>query len=485
MFADRKVLVVEDDQREIATIEQHLRDLRAVYRVATTLSDAKSALESETFDFILSDLHLETKAGVDRPDGLDIISLARSLQPSATIVATSSDPRSDIWAETLKAGAQNFIRKPLSKPDELVIAFGLAFERKLLTSKAEKTRKPKGRWAKYAESYPDGMILDKLTQKRIAGMARHADKTIVVMGETGTGKEEISKLIHRYRCRAGGEIPFVAVNCATVTAELTESILFGHKRGAFTGADSSTIGYISEADRGVLFLDEIQSLELRTQQKLLRVLNDGTYNRLGETKTMRSQFQLVAASTQDLDEAVEQGKFLLDLRTRMIGLDVVLKPLRDRLDEVPALIALFLDKRNLTLSDDQFEKLVAHLKRYSWPGNIRQLFKTLDAWVLTCELDEVPMTVENFPMVRNSAQRVRNSESDTAKTQQIESAKSEMIHRPLVEDRNLDESVEAYEKAIIEAALYRHHHKIGAVVNALQVPRSSLDSKRRKHGLVF
>lgn len=480
MFEGRKVLVVEDDKSEMAIIERHLRDLKASYKVASSVVEAQSLMESEDFEFILSDLHIHTRAGTDRPDGLDVISLARQHHPSAVVVATSSDPRSDVWNEALKAGAQNFIRKPLSKSDELVIAFGLAFERKLFKAKNGAKAQPSGRWAKFADQYPDGIVLDKVIQKRAMGMTRHPDKPCVIMGETGTGKEEIAKLIHRHRCSAEGEIPLVAVNCATITHGLTESLLFGHKRGAFTGAETSTVGYIGEANRGILFLDEIQTLDLVTQQKLLRVLNDGTYNRLGETKTLHSQFQLVAASTKDLDEEVEEGKFLLDLRTRMIGLDINLKPLRERKEDIPALVALFLSKRSIALSDEDYLNLVKHLQTLRWRGNIRQLFKTLDAWVLTSELDEVPLKVANFPILRESVSASSAANQEPGHFDK----KFESFRQALMEDHHLENTVNSYEKAVIELALERHHYKIGSVCNALQIPRSSLDGKRRKYGLM-
>lgn len=226
MQKERKLLIVEDEQSEIDNVSKLLSGLNINFKAVKNLSDAFDLLGTEAFDYLLTDLHIETKAGFDLPDGLRVIESAKEQQPNILIVANSSDPRADVWELALKAGAQHFIRKPLLKADELVIAFSLAKERKILTGKQLK-KSPSGLWSKYASDYPDGIVIDKATAKKARGLARHPEAGTTIMGETGTGKEEIAKLIHKYRTETEGEVPFVAVNCATITDNLAESILFG------------------------------------------------------------------------------------------------------------------------------------------------------------------------------------------------------------------------------------------------------------------
>ena len=328
MEKGRRLLIVEDDQSEIYNVSKLLSELQIQFRSAKTISEAFELLATESFDYLLTDLHIETSAGFDLPDGLKVIRKAIEQQPSILIVANSSDPRSDIWSSALKAGAHHFIRKPLLKADELEIAFSLAKERRIFAGKKSSAALG-GMWSSYSAMYPEDIVIDKATANIAKGLAKHKTAATTIVGETGTGKEEVAKLIFKYRSQLEGELPFVAVNCATITPSLAESILFGHHKGAFTGADKTTNGYVGEADGGILFLDEIHNLDITVQQKLLRVLNDGTYNRLGENKNFKSKFQLIAASTKDLDEEVDNGKFLIDLRNRILGMDVERNPAHD------------------------------------------------------------------------------------------------------------------------------------------------------------
>jgi DNA-binding NtrC family response regulator len=482
LFENRKLLVIEDDRQEIENLGLLLRQQNVNFVLASTVRDAMDAISSDAFDFVLSDLHIDTKAGFEKPDGLFVIRSAAEQLPNVTIVAMSSDPRTEIWNEALSAGAHHFIRKPISKMDEIYIAFSLARERKLLVGKSKKAvaKKPEGRWKKYAEGFPYGIVIGEREMRRARGVAKKRNASCVVIGETGTGKEEIAKLIHRLRSEEEGMIPYVAVNCATITGGIAESLLFGHRKGAFTGAEQSTIGFIGEADGGILFLDEIQTLDIPTQQKLLRVLNDGTYNRVGESKTYRSQFQLIAASTRDLDLEVEAGRFLIDIRTRMIGLDMHLPPLRERIEDIPALTALYLSKKDIEISDKEFSDLVGKLQEFHWSGNIRQLFKALESWILLCEFDELPLTVENFPESRGM---LKLASSAVKKTLQGLSKEEKSFLRALNEDYDFEKAIFDFEQAILEAALKRHK-SIGECCRALNLPRSTLDAKRRKYGFI-
>jgi len=478
VFEKRKILFVEDDKVEIQNISDLLKTLGADFVHTATVSEAIRELVLQPYDFLLTDLHIETRAGFEKPDGLTVIRAAVEQQPNITIVATSSDPRTEVVNAALAAGAHHFVRKPLSKSDEIEIAFKMANQRRRLSRSADKSarvKKPDGHWEKFAKIYPYGIIQGEREQK-IARLAARKKASCIIVGETGTGKEEAAKLIHKMRCEEEGPIPFVAVNCATITGSLAESILFGHKKGAFTGAEDASTGYITEADGGILFLDEIQTLSIPVQQKLLRVLNDGTYNRLGESKTQRSEFQLIAASTKDLSKEVEEGRFLVDIQMRMMGLDFVIPPLRERMSDLPALVALFLSRKSIALEPHAFDAIVLRLQSFQWPGNIRQLFKCLEAWLLYCELDGLPPAADNFPVFRDLQPFQKSSGQAPHSPDEIDF--NTVVH----EDHDFEQITSDFERVYLSKALKRHG-TIGSLCKAINIPRSTLDSKRRKYGL--
>lgn len=476
MLKDRKILVVEDEETEITRVEKLLIELQTKYTTCRTIREAERAIKGEPFDFLFTDLHIETRAGFERPDGLALIAFARAQQPGLVIVANSSDPRADIWAEALTAGAQNFIRKPILRADELVIALGLASERKNLVTATAHKKLPDGHWRRFAAEYPEGIVIDKAIRSKARGLAKHSTATCVLMGESGTGKEEIARLIHRFRCQSEGQIPFVAVNCATIAGNLLESLLFGHRKGAFTGADKTTTGFVADAHGGILFMDEIHTLDIQSQQKLLRVLENGTYNRVGDTRIDYSRFQLVTATTKDLDDEVDAGRFMLDLRHRITMIDIRLPALRERPADFEALIALFLTKKEVSLDPKLFEKLCTKLRTYYWQGNIRQLFKALESWMLHCEFADAPLDLTLFPESRGMlAPNDMNVQLSGASVFQH-------LLKPITEDTDFDKAIENFEKIILIEAKKRHH-TIGDVCKALNISRSTLDARRKKYGI--
>jgi DNA-binding NtrC family response regulator len=333
-------------------------------------------------------------------------------------------------------------------------------------------------WSLFHKKFPHGLVIADAELALLKGLAAHGQASTIITGETGTGKEEMAKLLHRFRCDREGNIPFVVVNCATIAETLCESLLFGHRRGAFTGADSSTNGYIHEANGGVLFLDEIHTLPLSIQQKLLRVMNDGTYNRLGETSQLQSRFQLVAASTRDLDDEVDAGRFLLDLRSRLTGVDINLLPLRDRKADMPALVARRLSDNGVSISGDLFVKLAEYLAQFYWRGNIRQLFKAIDSWILTSTMTGSPLSIPSFPVYKGMLPPTGNGSLGhrEGSEQNIE------LFASILAGRNLVETLEAVESLMISEAI-KNHRTIGDAARALGVPRSTIDTKRRKYGL--
>lgn len=367
---------------------------------ANNFDMAIEILKRDEPHILLSDIHID---GDSIKSGIEIIRRASEICPEITCIAMTADPNIQMYEECMSAGSSGFLKKPLINAEEIRIAIYEAQEKKSLVFKPrlEPDKIPEH----IASKINMGLVLDSDLIDIAKALGRAPKISTVVYGETGTGKEQFAKLIHTYRREnEKSYIPFVALNCASLDSGLIESILFGHAKGSFTGADKTTKGLLAGADGGILFLDEIHSLPMRSQQKVLRVLNDGTYTRVGEVKELYSDFQVIVASTKDLDQLVEEGKFLLDLRVRLTGVDVELPPLRERLENLEALIWLFLNKENANIEHCEFRSLVQRCEGYEFPGNIRELQKMIQTLVTMAELKEEPIKAKNLILKnRNSS----------------------------------------------------------------------------------
>ncbi|MES2615435.1 MAG: sigma 54-interacting transcriptional regulator, partial [Bdellovibrionota bacterium] len=376
-----RVIIVEDLQEELSKYLRFAVELGMEAKGVSFAAQAMQLLNDEGFDFLLTDMNLlDTKTGVTS-SGYDIIKHAIETQPNIVVLAMTADPTQEISTKVFKLGANHFFRKPLHSKDEFAINFDLAIKHKqaglVANKKNEIHREALSEVFKLGahvlNTYPNGIVIPEFHEKVATAVAKNKKIAVILFGETGTGKEEFAKIIHKKRSQEEGTIPFIAVNCAELNSEISASILFGHRKGAFSGADATTNGFIAESNGGILFLDEVHSLDINTQRKLLRVLNDGSYYRIGDTRVAHSFFQPVAATTIDLDAEVAAGRFLPDLRNRLTGVDVHLEPLAKRLDDVPSIVASFFYRKNINISDNLFHEITDKCKQTSWSGNIRQL----------------------------------------------------------------------------------------------------------------
>jgi DNA-binding NtrC family response regulator len=475
-----RLLIVEDEAAVLQSYLEFGKDAGFETRGALDFESARELLQKSSFDIMLADVHLSKEYSAK--EGLELIRLARQESPTILSIATSSDPSLDIYQEALKIGAYGFLRKPLLSAEDLKIAIVNALQNRNQQASLVGLR---GSRHNYPElQAEDGIVLASGFRDIARKVARSRSLPVVIYGETGTGKEEFARLIHKHRREAEGEIPFVAVNCAALNSSMSLSMLFGHRKGAFTGASSSNVGYIGEANGGILFMDEIHTLEKDCQQKLLRTLNDGSYEPLGSTKVQFSRFQLVAASTKDLDAATERNEFLLDLRIRITGLDILLPPLRERLDDLPQLVRLFFARENIVIPEKELQEIINVCRGYYWQGNIRQLYRALHSLVVMSSYNVEEITARNLPAFKTMlppgqpAPETRFITSNTLVSDDM----IRQVTRPLVEDVPLDQALEDYEKIVINCALTRHT-TVNDAVHALGVSRSSLAAKRQKYGL--
>jgi DNA-binding NtrC family response regulator len=360
-------------------------------------------------------------------------------------------------------------------------------------------------FSEFLEKYPRAAVLSKHLQGTCEALAQLTDIPVFVHGESGTGKGVLAKEIASCRRQREGDIPFVALNCAVLNNDVADVVLFGNRRGAFTGAHETAIGAVGEADGGILFFDEIHCLSISTQRKLLRLLDEGAYTRVGEATERRARFQLIVASNRDVSRLVARGEFLLDLFMRVQGIEIAIPPLRERKEEIPDLMALYFATRQLSIRRDDFNNLVAMCLPLHWPGNVRQLYKALDAMRFNALIEGGFEYASHF--VVNSKMGEPTSESDDGaqdvartvhcRAQDPESADAaplegegklidEAIREILrVRERPIDVArlVELVEASLIRYALSRYH-SIKAVMDHLGLTRGKLDFKRRKYNLM-
>ncbi len=471
------MLIIEDIRLELGRYVQFGKSLGYDVAGVSTLEEAQALLNVKAFDVVLTDLHLTT-SGV--PEGLQILRLVQENAPHTVAIAMSSDPHLDLIEEAQSLGALEFLKKPLLTADEIAIVLQMAQERRRLRLTQPRISGDLQLPQHLASQCPDGLVLSREHDRLVQVVAKNREIPAVIYGETGTGKEEIARLIHRRRAKAEGPIPFVAVNCANLNTDLSVSLLFGHRKGAFSGADRNTMGLVGEADGGILFLDEIHALSPETQHKLLRVLNDGTYTRLGDNVPLTARFQVIAASTKDLDDDVDQGNFLLDLRTRLTGIDFNLPPLRERMEEMHLFVALYFARKEIAISDEELQKLIARCSEFYWRGNVRQLYKVLDALMVMAMCNDEPVRAESLPVYKTML--APGAERVDATIPGVSMDAFDFFRHALKSDVPLQKIMDTVEKAMIQASLYRHK-KIADVYRGLDIGRNTLDVKRKKYGL--
>jgi two-component system response regulator AtoC len=389
----RSILVVDDDPAMRHLLSVILTDHGWEARAVATAQDALKELEARDFDLVLTDVRMPGM------DGLALLREIQRLRPELTVIVMSAYGAQDAALEAMKAGAYDYLSKPF-KRDEVVLVLRKAEERERLARENRRLR------TELAGGYgPSNLVGASVAMQEVLRQLRKVapqKTTVLVTGDSGTGKELVARALHELSPRAA--YPFVAVNCGAIPAELIESELFGHVKGAFTDASRAKKGLADEADGGTLFLDEIGELPLALQPKLLRFLEEEEVRPLGDVRARKVDVRVVAATGRDLRRAVAAGQFREDLFYRLDVVEVRLPPLRERPEDVPALAAHFLARHarlrpelaGMRLSDEAREALLAH----RWPGNVRELEHALERAVVLADgpvirEEDLPETVRS------------------------------------------------------------------------------------------
>lgn len=368
-----RILIVDDDIGARESLEAILED---DYRLAAVDSGigALEQLEQEYFDLVLLDV---TMPGMD---GLETLQRIKKSDKTIDVIMVSAIDRAQEAAASIQSGAYDYITKPID-PDLITNVISRAVQKRMLEKEVRFLRSEVSQFAKDKKIIGRSSCMQEVYHivKKVAA----ATSNVLITGESGTGKELIAQAIHYQSPRS--QKPFVAINCAAIPAELMESELYGHEKGAFTGAQTRAIGKFEYADRGTVFLDEIASLKLELQAKLLRFLQDSEFTRVGGNRTISVDSRVIAATNISLKKLVYEEKFREDLFFRLNVIPIELPPLRLRNGDIPLLATYFLDKFNRKLNQ-QIEGLtddaMAVLESYHWPGNIRELENLIERLVV-------------------------------------------------------------------------------------------------------
>jgi two-component system, NtrC family, nitrogen regulation response regulator NtrX len=442
-------LIVDDEANTLASLS---RAFRLAGHEATVCDSAAKALDlakARHFDLILSDVVMPRK------DGLSLLEDLKGEGVTTPVVMMSGQAHIEMAVRATRLGALDFLEKPIAT-EKLLLTVDNALRLQRLESE---NRQLKQRLGKHEIVWQgDAMRRVMVQLERVAA----SETRVCILGETGTGKELVARTLHERSPRASG--PFVALNCAAVPAELIESELFGHEKGSFTGAAGRHVGKFEQAERGTLFLDEIGDMPLHMQAKLLRVLEEGEVERVGGEKSVRVDVRVLVATHRDLEAQVKNGKFRQDLFHRIYVFPLALPPLRERREDIPALVEHFAAQvgsqngwKRVPFTGEAIEVLQAH----SWPGNVRELRNMVERLMLLAPDGEVDLETVRLALPQGSS-AAATAFSDSGA---------------------LAERVQAFEREVILAELQRSHYNMTSAARALHLERSHLYKKAEQLGI--
>ncbi len=448
MSANPKILIVDDEAGIRESLSSILRDERYSVEAVGSAELALERLTSGTVEVVLLDVWLPGM------DGMEALSRIQSLPQPPSVIIISGHGTIETAVRATKLGAFDFIEKPLSL-ERIIVLVRNAIEQRRLQEENQLLHTELGhRYRIVGESVPM-----KALRQQIAVTAP-TNGRVLIYGESGTGKELVARSLHAASLR--NKAFFVEVNCAAIPEELIESEIFGHVKGSFTGASEDKIGKFAKADGGTLFLDEVGDMSLRTQSKVLRVLEEQRFERVGSNQTLHVDVRVIAATNKNLEQEIARGAFRQDLFYRLNVIPFFVPPLRDRKEDIPVLARYFLaefsaeyGKKTRELTDGAMEILL----RYPWPGNVRELRNLVERLVIVCpqaRIEPHHLPPELFRGVAESPQQPYST---------------------------LHEARSAYEREFILRKLQEHRWNMTQTASALGLERSHLYRKMKSLGI--
>jgi DNA-binding NtrC family response regulator len=448
------LLLVDDDPNTLASLSRAFRLAGHEATVCDNAARAVELLRTETFDLILTDVVMPGR------NGLELLEDLKKAGVKTPIVLISGQANIEMAVKATKLGALDFLEKPLST-DKLLVTVENALR---LSRLEDENRELRHRLGKH-ELVGSGAAMAKLLLQieRVAA----SETRVCILGETGTGKELVARAIHEKSPRR--ENPFITLNCAAVPAELIESELFGHEKGAFTGAAVRHAGKFEQADGGTLFLDEIGDMPVSMQAKLLRVLEEGEVERVGGDKPIKVNVRVVVATHRNLEDLVKQNAFRRDLFHRIYVFPLTLPPLHERPEDFPELVAHF--ALQVAAQNGWKEKIFAddaigELRKYGWPGNVRELRNIVERLILLASDEDVSAADVRLILPTSDASSGGGSASTAGSS-----------------TGTLAERAEAFEREVMLAEIRRHNFHMTNVARALGLERSHLYKKCQQLGI--
>ncbi|HVR30531.1 MAG TPA: sigma-54 dependent transcriptional regulator [Thermoanaerobaculia bacterium] len=450
------ILIVDDEAGIRATLAEILRDEGYRTTVASNLEETRRHLERGFYDLAILDIWLPDG------DGLDLLAEMRRDHPETPVLMISGHASIDTAVKALHQGAYDFLEKPLSL-SRVVVTVQNALEHSRL---ARELRQLAERMDRSEILVGDSEVMQRLKQD--LRTAAQSDSRILIAGENGTGKELVARQIHRLSRRRAK--PFIEVNCAAIPEELIESELFGHLKGAFTGASADRRGRFEQADGGTLFLDEIADMSMKTQAKVLRALEEQRFQRVGGADLVEVDVRVLAATNRDLEQEIRLERFREDLFFRLAVIPIHVPALRERGEDVALLAQHFLDHfaRELGRGPKRLApEAVATLQAYPWPGNVRELRNVMERMMIM--VDGAVIGPDNLPPGLRRA-RDRPAPADALAASYHEYA-------------SLRQAREAFESDFIRRKLQEHDGNVSRTAEALGIERSHLYRKLRGYGI--
>ncbi len=445
------ILVVDDEKNITQLMSDILEDEGFDVEVAYSMNEAKNRIKSKDFDIIFLDVWL--------PDGegLDLIPFIREQNPLTKIIMISGHANIPIAVKALKEGAFDFLEKPISTDS----IFAVIHKAQNEIQKELQLQFLKEKVNKNIEIIGESEPIKKL-KKQIEKVAK-TNAWVMILGENGTGKELVAKAIHYMSNRK--DKPFVDINCAAIPDDLLESELFGYEKGAFTGAVNRKAGKLEIANGGTLFLDEVADMSLSSQAKLLRVLEEQEFTRLGSNQKIKVDLRVISATNKNIDKEIEEGRFREDLYFRLSVVQIYVPPLRERGDDIILLAEHFLEKsciENKLEKPVLDEEIKKYLLRYRWPGNIRELKNLMER--LCIFSTDGRIKVEDLPeyIIKNRPIKSKSTVSDIKPLKQVK---------------------EEVEREVIKAALEKYDKNLKEVAKVLGIDLSSLYRKIKQYNL--
>jgi two-component system, NtrC family, response regulator AtoC len=455
------MLIVEDNADLCQTLAEIFR--KNGHKVHTALSgtEAQRILKAELIDLVLLDLRLPDMSGIK------VLEFVKEVDPDIMVImitAVANDPRPAV--EAMKAGAYDYLTKPFEL-DEVKLVVAKALETAGL--KREVSRLKQQQHGKFPdeELFGNSQVMQEV--KNLIKIVSETPRTsVLIQGESGTGKELVANSIHKWSART--DKPFVPINCSAIPENLLESELFGHEKGAFTDAKGLKKGMFELANMGTIFLDEMASLRLSLQPKILRVLETQTFRRIGGTVDIQIDVRVIAATNRDLQVMVQQSEFREDLYYRLKVMVISLPPLRERIEDILPLAAIFIEKNNKEFNKNIVglsEETQALLLKYRWPGNVRELKNVIERAVILCQGGY--LLPEHLPL------ELRSEKSAGAVFPPANTSNGNLT----LADLSLDEM----EKRHIQAVLLQHNGNKSKTSRALNISRSTLREKMKLYGI--